>query len=127
MKSKWILAASIAALVVYIPYSAEAFECPKHIAAAVAAVNKVTEEMKKIKPIMDAMMDKKEMFVVHTLLANARILVAVARRSHEKPAGPFDHARAIAKADAARGYARATEIVHRHFYQKVVQGQAVKK
>ena len=127
MKSKWILAASIAALVVYIPYSAQAFECPKHIAAAEVAVNKVTEEMKKIKRVMEAMMDKKEMFVVHTLLANARILVTVARRNHEKPAGPFDHARAIAKADAARGYARATEILHRHYYEKVVQSKAMRK
>ena len=127
MKSKWILAASVAALGIHVPWGAQAFECPKHIAVAEAAVNKVTEEMNNIKPVMEAMMDKKEMFVVHTLLANARILVTVARRNHEKPAGPFDHARAIAKADAARGYARATEILHRHYYEKVVQGKAMRK
>ncbi len=127
MKSKWILAASIAALGIHVPWGAQAFECPKHIAAAEAVVIKVTEEMKKIKPVMDAMMDKTEMSVVHTLLANARILVTVARRSHEKPAGPYDHARAIAKADAARGYAEATGILHRHYYQKVVHSNAKRK
>ena len=127
MTSKWILAVSIAALGIHVPWGAQAFECPKHIAAAEAAVNKVAEEMKKIKPVMDAMMDKTEMSVVHSLLANARIMVAVARRSHEKPVGPYDHARAIAKADSARGYAEATAILHRHYYQKVVQSKAMRK
>ncbi|MFQ5617524.1 MAG: hypothetical protein ACE5FR_01015 [Rhodospirillales bacterium] len=127
MTSKWILAASVAALGIHVPWGAQAFECPRHLAAAEAAVNKVTGEMQKLKPVMDTMMDKTEMSVVHTLLANARILVAVARRSHEKPVGPYDHARAIAKADAARGYAEATEILHRHYYQKVVHSKAMRK
>ena len=44
MKVKWLLAASAAVLVMQTPGSAQAFECPKHFAAAQAAIDKLELE-----------------------------------------------------------------------------------
>ncbi len=46
------------------------------------------------------------------------MLLAGAKHNHEKPQGPLDHARAIAKADAARGYAVAADILHFRYMKK---------
>jgi len=45
MKVKWLIAASAIALVMQTPWSAQAFECPKHFAAAQAAIDKVAADM----------------------------------------------------------------------------------
>jgi hypothetical protein len=53
--------------------------------------------------------------LVHTLIDDAKHLLMAAKHHHEKPAaGKFDHARALAKADSARGYAEAAEALARH-------------
>ncbi len=110
MKLKPLLAASAATLVFLLPWgSAQAFECPKHFAEAQAAIDKVTEDMKGD---MSKKMPKEEMALVHALLDDAKSRLASAMHNHEKPQGLYDHARAIAKADAARGYAVAADIFH---------------
>ncbi len=46
--------------------------------------------------------------LVHSLIDDAKMMLHSAKHNHEKPAaGKFDHARAMAKANAAEGYARA--------------------
>ena len=110
MKLKPLLVASAATLVFLLPWGpAQAFECPKHFAEAQAVIDKVTEDMKGD---MSKKMPKEEMALVHALLDDAKSRLASAKHNHEKPQGLYDHARAIAKADAARGYAVAADMFH---------------
>ncbi len=89
--------------------SAVAFECPKHFAATQALIDKVAGDMGGE---MSKQMPKEQMALVHTLLDDAKMILAGAKHNHEKPQVAYDHARAIAKADAALGYARAADIYH---------------
>ncbi len=110
MTVKRLLVASAATLVFLLPWgSAQAFEGPRHFAEAQAAIDKVTEDMKGN---MSKKMAKENMALVHALLDDAKSRLASAKHNHEKPQGRFDHARAIAKADAARGYAVAADMFH---------------
>ena len=110
MKVKRLFMASIATLMFLLPWgAAQAFECPKHFAEAQAVIDKVTEDMKSD---MSKKMRKEDMALVHALLDDAKSRLGSAKHNHEKPQGRFDHARAIAKADAARGYAVAADIFH---------------
>ena len=101
-----LIVAFIALIVVS---SANAFECPKHFKAAQAAIDKVIGDMKGD---MSKKMPKEDMALVHALLDDAKMLLASARHNHEKPQGKYDHARALAKADAALGYANAADMFH---------------
>ncbi len=96
-----------------VPFGAQAFECPKHFTKAQAAIDKVVGDMKgeMSKSMADAGM-KAEMVLIHALLDDAKMRLASARHNHKKPQGRYDHARAIAKADAAQGYAVAADIYH---------------
>ena len=109
---------AIAALVmfslVFVARPANAFECPKHFTAAQAAIDKALKGMKG----MSKMMSKKNMALVHTLVDDAKMLLAGAIHNHKKPQRGFDHARAIAKADAAKGYAEAADIYHFKYLMK---------
>ncbi len=109
MKVKWLLAASAAVLVMQTPGSAQAFECPKHFAAAQAVIDKVANDMTADIPWQEPL-DKA---LVLNLLDDARMLLGGAKYNHEDPRGGYGHARAIAKADAALGYARAADLFHR--------------
>ena len=109
MKVKWLLAVSAAVLVMQTPGSAQAFGCPQHFAAAQAAIDKVAADMKADIPWQEAV-DKE---LVLTLLDDARMLLGGAKYNHEHPTGGYSHARAIAKADAALGYANAADLFHR--------------
>ena len=93
--------------VTYTPL-AYAFECPKHVAEAQSVIDKVAEDMEG----MGDSMDKTKMALVHALLDDAKMLLAGAAHNHEKPQGTYDHARAIAKADSAKGYATAADLLH---------------
>ncbi len=107
---KRLLLASTATLIFLLPWgAAQAFECPKHFTAAQAAIDKVSGDMKGD---MSKKMRKEDMALVHALLDDAKSRLASAKHNHEKPQGGFDHARSIAKADAARGYAVAADIFH---------------
>ena len=101
-----LIVAFIALIVVS---SANAFECPKHFKAAQAAIDKVLGDMKGD---MSKKMPKQEMALVHALLDDAKMRLASARHNHAKPQGKYDHARALAKADAALGYAVAADMFH---------------
>ncbi len=110
MKVKRLLLASTATLMFLVPWgAAQAFECPKHFAEAQAAIDKVAADMKGD---MSKKMRKEDMALVHALLDDAKTRLTSAKHNHQKPQGAFDHARAIAKADAARGYAVAADIFH---------------
>ena len=110
MKVKRLLMASTATLMFLLPWgAAQAFECPKHFAAAQAAIDKVSEDMKGE---MSKKMAKEDMALVHALLDDAKTRLTSAKHNHEKPQGIYDHARALAKADAALGYAVAADIYH---------------
>ena len=89
--------------------AAQAFECPKHFAAARAIIDKVTEDMKGE---MSMQMDKGDMALVHALLDDAKTWLASAIHNHEKPQGMYDHGRSIAKADTALAHATAADIFH---------------
>ncbi len=115
MRLKWLLAASAAALLFQLPSGAQAFECPKHFAAAQAAIDKITGDMGGD---MSKKMPKEQMALVHALLDDAKTRLTSAKHNHAKPQGAYDHARAIAKADAALGTARAADMLHFHYMKK---------
>ncbi len=100
---------SLAVALQFMPGDAQAFECPNHFAAAQAAIDKVVGDMKGD---MSKRMPKADMAQVHMLLDDAKMLLAGAKHNHEKPQGRLDHARATAKADSARGYAVAADMLH---------------
>ena len=82
-----------------------AFGCPVSIHAAEEAIASATTAMK-------ALSDKEKMGLVHTLIDDAKMLLASGKHNHEKSAaGALDHARAIAKARSAAGYAQAAEMM----------------
>ena len=114
MKVKRLLMASTATLMVLLPWAAaQAFECPKHFAEAQTAIDKVTEDMKgEMSKSMAKAGMKSDMVLVHALLDDAKMFLAGAKHNHEKPQGTYDHGRAIAKAEAARGSAVAADIFH---------------
>ena len=86
---------------------AAASECPKHIADTQALIDRVSGNMESDEDrMLDDMVE-----LVYALLDDARMLLSAARLNHEDPQGPYDHARAFAKADAALGYARAAEVL----------------
>ncbi len=110
MHIKWFIGVvSLGVALQFMPQGAQAFECPKHFTAAQAAIDKVVGDMKGG---MSKMMAKADMAQVHLLLDDAKMLLAGAKHNHEKPQGRLDHARAIAKADSARGYAVAADMLH---------------
>lgn len=108
MSVKWLLTATVALLVMLAPLSAQAFECPKHFAAAQAAIDKVTADMEADTPWKRT----EDKALVQTLLDDAKSLLSSAKHNHEDPQSADDHAHAIAKADAALAYAKATEKFH---------------
>ena len=89
-----------------LPSTANAYGCPKAMAEAQAAIDKVTNDMKSMK------MSKSELFLVHALLDDAKMTLAGAKHNPAKPQGKYDHGRAIAKAEAAKGSAVAADIFH---------------
>lgn len=85
-----------------------AVECPKHIADAQALIDRVGDRMARDEQRMQIEVAG----LIHALLDDARMLLGAARLNHEQPHGPFDHARAYAKTDAALGHARAAELLY---------------
>jgi hypothetical protein len=85
--------------------AAAALECPKHIADTKALIDRVSANMGRAAEHLP----KEVAALANDLIDDARMLLAAARQNHETPQGPYDHARAFAKADAALGHARAAE------------------
>ncbi len=112
MKIRFLSTVFVAALVSFAG-AANAFECPKRFAEAQAAIDKVVGDMKgEMSKSMASAGMKPQMALIHALLDDAKMRLASARHNHEKPQGAYDHARAVAKAHAARGYAVAADIYH---------------
>ncbi len=109
MKMQTAAAVTVVVFTFQVPGAAQAFECPKHFAEAQAAIDKVKGDMGGD---MSKQMPKEQMALVHALIDDAKTRLASAKHNHEKPQGIYDHARAIAKADAAKGYAVAADIMH---------------
>ena len=111
MSMKWLSAIGFALVLVVglsqFPHTANAFECPKHFALAQAAIDNALEGMKGMEG-----MDQVQMGLLHSLIDDAKMVLAGALHNHEKPQGPFDHARAIAKAKTALAYAESADIWH---------------
>jgi hypothetical protein len=108
MTVNWFFALLVVLTVNFAAQPARAFDCPNRFKAAQAAIDKATKGMKG----MAKMMSKKDMTLVHALIDDAKMLLAGAIHNHEKPQGAYDHARSIAKAEAARGSAEAADIYH---------------
>lgn len=83
-----------------------AFECPRHFADVQALIDRVGASVDRARDCMDW----QSIALVHGLLDDARMLLESAKRDHQRPQAPWDHARAFAKADTALGYARAAQI-----------------
>ena len=110
MKITWLVGVvSVVVALQFTPTSAQAYGCPEAIGAAQEVIDKVKGDMKGD---MSKGMPKSDMAQVHLLLDDAKMLLAGAKHNHEKPQGRFDHARAIAKAKSALGYATAADILH---------------
>ena len=81
------------------------FQCPTVFETADAAIASAMTAMK-------GMSDKDQMGLTHTPIDDANTMAANAKHNHEKPtAGAHDHARAVAKARAAKGYAEDAEMM----------------
>ena len=116
MKITWLIGVvSVAVTLQLMPKSAQAFGCPNAIDAAQEVIDKVKGDMGGD---MSKQMPKEQMALVHALLDDAKSRLASAKHNHEKPQGAYDHARAIAKADAALGYAGAADMLHFKMMQK---------
>ena len=120
MKLKWPLAFIAAFALLQFPLTANAIECAKYITEAQAAIDKVLEDMKgeMSKSMVKAGMAA-DMALVHALIDDAKMVLVSARHNHEKPQGDYDHARAIAKANTALGYATAADIFHFNLMKKM--------
>ncbi len=92
--------------------SAQAMECPTHLAKAQQQIDKVAADMKEMK------MDQSQKALVHALLDDAKMYLASAKHNHKKPQGAYDHARSIAKAEAAYGYALSADLLHVQYMNK---------
>ena len=102
---KLIIGAFVLLPLIAVSQGAWAFDCGNRFAAAEAAIADA-------KSAMDAMSDATAKGLVHTFIDDAEMLLHSAKHNHEKPvAGKYDHARAIAKANAAEGYAEAALIL----------------
>jgi hypothetical protein len=104
MKRKWILAAMVAPLLSLTPWPAQAFECPEHFAAARTAIDKAAESLKRMEGGMP--------MAAHAHLQHARMSLSEAVYHHVQT-NASHHARAIVRANEARGHAIAAEILSR--------------
>ena len=99
------LTAAAALVVILLAPAAFALPCAGHTDPAQNAIDKAVAAMK-------GMPEGEKQALVHTLIDDAKMLLNSAEHNHQKPAaGTYDHARAIAKARAAIGYAEAAEIL----------------
>ncbi|MCH7486664.1 MAG: hypothetical protein IIC04_06720 [Proteobacteria bacterium] len=113
MKGWRLSGVGIATLIFYLPTAGMAFECPKHIATAEFAVKSAIERVLMHNTVKQVAMIEANVLTAQSLLSNARIMLRAAKSHHVNPLGPSDHARAIAKAHASHGYAKAADLLVR--------------
>ncbi len=109
MKRKWILAVTVIAPLMQMPWSAQAFECLAHFAEAEMAIDKASERIKHTKGGMPLSA------ISH--LRHARMSLVEAKFHHER-SGSFHHARAIVRANEALGHAIVANIVSGELVKK---------
>jgi type IV secretory pathway VirB6-like protein len=99
-----LMALGALVLVLNMASPAWAFSCPIDQIEAADAIERADKKMA-------TMSDKSKMGAVHALIDDAKMLLASSIDEHENAkAGGFDHARSVAKARAALGYAQAALI-----------------
>ena len=102
---KVVVGAVVLLPLLVIAQGAWAFDCPNRFAAAEAAITDATAAMNKVS-------DATAKGLVHTFIDDAKMMLHSAKHNHAKPAaGKYDHTRAMAKANAAEGYARAATVL----------------
>ncbi len=104
MKRKRILAAAIMVTLVQMPGNVQAFECPAHFAVAQSAIDKAADRVRRMQGGMS--------MAAHAHLQQARMSLVEAEFHHDR-AGDFHHARAIVRANEARGHAVVGYILSR--------------
>ncbi len=109
MKRKWILATTVAPLLLLTPWPAQALECPVHIAEAQGAIDKAAESIKRMEGGMP--------IAARGHLRHAKMSLNEAEYHHSQ-AGVFHHARAIVRANEARGHAITAEILSREIAEQ---------
>ena len=109
MKCKWIIATAVIIPLTQTPWSAQAFECPSHFAEAQMAIDKADESIKHAKGGMP--------LAARAHIRHARMSLMEARYHHTQ-IGNFHHARAIVRANEARGHAIAAYIVSGELVKK---------
>ena len=97
-------------------------DCSTPVAKAQGSIDKITGDLQG----MEKTMAKEELSQVHALVSEAESLLKEARRDCAKSASPYAQARAIARADAADGYATAADILH-FYYMQTVGGGGMKQ
>jgi len=90
--------------------AAQDLDCAKPIQRAQSAIDKVTDDLKGMET-----MPKNQLQDINTLLDDAKSNLDGARQSCDKSTSATEQARAIGKAEAARGYAVAADKLHFHF------------
>lgn len=105
---------------VTVPAFADDIDCATHIKTAQTAIDKVTDDMKGMET-----MPKDQLRSVHTLLDEAKKTLDGARHTCDQPTGDADRARAIARAEAARGSAEAADILHWHYMKNPKAGMSM--
>jgi hypothetical protein len=104
MKRKWILVATVAPLLLLTHWPVQAFECPVHFAAAQLAIDTAAESIRRMKGGMP--------IAARGHLRHANMSLNEAEYHHSQT-GNFHHARAIVRANEARGHAITAEILSR--------------
>jgi len=105
---RFTLIAIMLAAVLYSRVAAQpTLDCAKPLQQAQQAIDKVTEDMKGMEK-----MPKDQLVQIHALLDDAKMELDGARHNCDKPRGDYDLARAVAKAEAARGSAEAADMLH---------------
>lgn len=103
-----------------VPVFAEDIDCAAHVTTAQAAIDKVTDDMRGMEK-----MPNDQTRSVRGLLDEARKTLDGARHTCDHPKGDVDRARAIARAEAARGSADAADILHWHFMKSGGPGMSM--
>jgi hypothetical protein len=106
MTRKLILATTVAPLLLLTPWPAQAFECPEHFAEVQVAIDKASEQIRRMEGGMP--------LAAHSHLRYAKMSLVEAKYHHAQ-AGNYHHARAIVRANEARGHAVAGYILSRKF------------
>jgi hypothetical protein len=112
MRQLWV--AAISAVAALSPaHAAQPIDCATPVAKAEKAVEKVTGDLQG----MDKTMARSEMSQIHGLVTSAEKLLKEARQDCRPQSAAYDEARAVARADAADGYATAADMLHFHYME----------